>query len=405
MGFMGFSSLVYFHYTDRIFAALQAMGGTNRFIGGCVRDAIAKKKIEDIDIATDLLPFQVQEALTLAKIKNLPVGLEHGTITAIIDKQKFEITTLRKDISTDGRRAVVKFTNNWIEDAKRRDFTINAMSYCPLKNKLYDYFNGVSDLEKRVVKFIGDPSARILEDYLRILRYFRFLAYYGRKTLDLGSFDACKKNATLINKLSAERKCKELTKLLKTPHNEWAIELMFKAGILQELLPNIKSDFLKLLNTAQLLEKNLGNEINFLIKLLVIIDNSQDSVHEVTSALRLPNKQMKYLSILCELTPRIKESALLALVYQYGKNEVTGALILHFINNDKTDKETCLLIKNIQKLKLQTIPISGHEIMKAFTLKQSTEIGQLLRIAQTHWIKSNFASSQEELIAMLKRYI
>ena len=164
-----------------IFKILEKDDEETRFIGGCVRDLIAKRKKKyDVDIATTLKPKKVIELLKKKKIKIIKTGLSHGTVIAIINKEKFEITTLRKDIQTDGRHAKVEFTNDWLEDSKRRDFTMNAMS-CDIKGNLYDYHGGVKDLKKGVIKFIGEPKKRIKEDFLRILRFFRFYANYGKK--------------------------------------------------------------------------------------------------------------------------------------------------------------------------------------------------------------------------------
>ncbi len=190
--------------TVTLMAALSADGGEARFVGGCVRNALCNRKVIDIDIATPLKPDEVIERLTAAKIHYVPTGLKHGTVTAIVDGKPFEITTLRVDVQNHGRHADVAFTADWKADAARRDFTINAMSATP-DGDLYDPFNGVDDLRKGRVIFVGDAEKRIAEDILRILRYFRFLAHFGKGEADKGAIAACAKFAPQIKTLSAER--------------------------------------------------------------------------------------------------------------------------------------------------------------------------------------------------------
>ena len=177
--------------TQRVFSILKQEKEEVRFIGGCVRDLIIKKTDSDIDLATTIRPKKVLKILKKNKIKTLSAGLSHGTVIALINKKKFEITTLRKDIKTDGRHAVVEYTKDWVIDSKRRDFTINAIS-CDFNGVLYDYHNGINDLKKGKIIFIGDTKKRINEDYLRILRFFRFYAYYGKTNLNKKDLTICK---------------------------------------------------------------------------------------------------------------------------------------------------------------------------------------------------------------------
>jgi len=197
-------NLLNFYDSSTIFSVLKDGGGNPRFVGGCVRNILANLPINDIDIATTLLPGEVESLLEKSNIKTLDVGKEHGTIIALLEGRSYEITTLRKDIETDGRHAVVSFSDSWEEDAQRRDFTINAMSYDPYTKELHDYYGGKKDLKDGVVKFVGDPDKRVKEDYLRILRFFRFYAIYGRNNkIDHESLKACKDNAEKIKILSA----------------------------------------------------------------------------------------------------------------------------------------------------------------------------------------------------------
>jgi poly(A) polymerase len=179
----------------RLLGALGADQGLTRYVGGAVRDDLLGLPVSDIDLATRIPPDQVIERLEKAKIKAVPTGIDHGTITAVSDGQPVEITTLRRDVSTDGRRATVAFTDDWKEDAARRDFTINALSADPLSGELFDYFGGLADLERRHIRFIGDPLQRIAEDHLRILRFFRFHARFDAGEPDAAALDACAERA------------------------------------------------------------------------------------------------------------------------------------------------------------------------------------------------------------------
>ncbi|MEE2997626.1 MAG: CCA tRNA nucleotidyltransferase, partial [Pseudomonadota bacterium] len=202
--------------TARLFDALKRAGHTLRFVGGCVRDIIAERPVTDIDVATDARPEQVLEALAAAMIRTIPTGIEHGTVTAVPGIRPFEITTLRKDIETDGRRATVVFTDDWMEDASRRDFTFNALSADP-DGKVYDYFGGIEDLRAGRVRFIGGASERVAEDYLRVMRFFRFQAYYGKMDPDPASLAACRDAATHVETLSGERIWNEMSRTLIAP--------------------------------------------------------------------------------------------------------------------------------------------------------------------------------------------
>src|SRR5262249_24940928 len=185
-----------------------------RFVGGCVRNAVSGREIDDIDVAVDKPPEAVMRALEAAKIKTIPTGLKHGTVTAIADSRRFELTTLRRDVETDGRRAVVASTDDWLQDAERRDFTFNALYAAP-DGTLYDPFDGRADLAAGRMRFIGDPDRRIAEDRLRVLRFFRFHAWYGRPPLDGPGFDACRRNASPVSGLSGARVAKELRRTLE----------------------------------------------------------------------------------------------------------------------------------------------------------------------------------------------
>jgi poly(A) polymerase len=207
-----------------------------RVVGGAVRDALAGRDVTEVDVATPLLPGQVTQTLQAAGIRVVPTGLEHGTVTAVVDGHGFEITTLRRDVETDGRHAVVAFTDDWQADAARRDFTINAMSMTR-DGQVYDYFGGIADLRAGIVRFVGDPATRIAEDYLRILRYFRFVARFGTGAADSATLAAIRAGVRGMADLSVERVWSELVRILAAPDPRAAIALMAETGVLDAVLP------------------------------------------------------------------------------------------------------------------------------------------------------------------------
>ncbi|MCA1909415.1 MAG: CCA tRNA nucleotidyltransferase [Magnetospirillum sp.] len=222
--------------TQKVLAALMADGAEVRFVGGCVRDSVLKRPIKDIDIATHDTPDTVMALLDRAGIKVIPTGIAHGTVTAVVGKAHFEITTLREDVETFGRHARVSFTDDWTADAARRDFTMNAM-FADSQGRVYDPFNGLADLAAGQVRFVGDPMKRIDEDVLRLLRFFRFHAHYGRPPMDQKALVACRKLAPRLVELSGERVAGELIRLLQAPDPAAALLVMKGEGILAHVLP------------------------------------------------------------------------------------------------------------------------------------------------------------------------
>ncbi|MDR0296728.1 MAG: CCA tRNA nucleotidyltransferase [Rickettsia sp.] len=229
------------NYYKEILSIIKLGGGVSRIVGGAVRDAILNVVNYDVDIATNLLPEQVTDILSTANIKVIPTGIKYGTVTALLNNEKFEITTLRKDIKCDGRHTEVIFTDDFMEDAARRDFTINALSYCPFEHKIYDYLGGIDDLRESKVIFIGQAFERIQEDFLRILRFFRFSCYYATE-LDANGLNACIKLRESLKLLSKERVKWEMDKLILSDNSPNILQQMFDNGILQIILPVSKFD-------------------------------------------------------------------------------------------------------------------------------------------------------------------
>ena len=252
-----------------------------RIVGGAVRDTLLGLDVSDIDLATPLLPNDVIRRLEHAGIKAIPTGIDHGTITAVSQGRTFEITTLRRDVSTDGRRATVAFSDDWQEDAARRDFTINALYADPASGEIYDYFGGLADLEKRQVRFIGDADSRIAEDHLRILRFFRFHARFGQSPPDPDALAACAKAASSLKSLSRERIADEVMKLLALPSPLESAQLMQDLGIFAAFMPEVNEGALASLKRLLHRETQSGQAPSAMRRLLSLLPTELASVDTV----------------------------------------------------------------------------------------------------------------------------
>lgn len=284
--------------TRKLMAALRAGGIEARFIGGCVRDSILKRPVKDIDIATPSEPQAVIKALAQAEIKAIPTGLAHGTITAVIDKHHFEITTLRIDVKTDGRRATVKFTDDWTKDASRRDFTINTMS-ANENGDIFDPYDGLEDLAKGTVRFVGIAENRINEDVLRMLRFFRFYAEYGRPPIDAEAIIACRKLGHRLVELSGERIRGEIFRILMAPNPADTISLMRSEKMLEHILPEA-GDVGRLRALAWLVERGIvlgGIKTDPVRRLGALIKPgiTKDEIKNICSRLRFSTRESNHL--------------------------------------------------------------------------------------------------------------
>jgi len=266
--------------TQAVFEALSRDGAEVRAIGGCVRDTIMGRMVQDVDMATTLPPDQTRAFLEKAGLKAVPTGLDHGTITAVVNKHAYEITTLRKDVATDGRRAVVAFTTDWQVDAERRDFTLNAMSVTP-QGQLYDPCGGYEDAMAGRLRFIGDAQARVAEDSLRILRFFRFYTQFGKGPLDPVALAACRDHHEDLKALSGERIAAELWKILSTPQSHIGMNLLHKNGILRAVLPDVGAE--DCLEKLCPLEKTPDPAL----RLMALLPADQQAIERIIARLKL----------------------------------------------------------------------------------------------------------------------
>jgi len=353
---------------DRLVAAIDGA----RFVGGSVRDTLLGIPAADIDIATPLPPETVIERLKESMIKCVPTGLKHGTITAVLPDGPVEVTTLRRDVDTDGRHAVVAFTDDWREDAARRDFTINALYADPGSGEVFDYFGGIDDLKAGLVRFIGDPFARIAEDHLRILRFFRFLARFGEEP-DAAGLEACTARAKDLMALSRERIADELLKLLVAKDAVRVVALMIERGIFAPVLPEIVS----VDRLAALAEREAasGTPPNAIRRLAALLTGDADSVG---ARLKLSNAMRQRL--LRAAAPAGSENAR-ALGFRIGTEQATDVLLL----SDRDLGE----VTQLQGWEPPAFPISGGAIV-ARGVKAGPDVARLLGEVREQWIAEGF---------------
>ncbi len=357
-------------------AELVAALGDNemtRFVGGAVRDSLLGIPVNDIDMATRLTPEQVATRLDAAQIKVVPTGLAHGTITAVTAGGPVEITTLRRDVSTDGRRATVAFTDDWREDAARRDFTINALFADPDTGAVHDYFNGLGDVKAGLVRFIGDPLARIAEDHLRILRFFRFHARFGRGAPDAAGYDACAARANDLMALSRERIADELLKLLGSATPLDAIRLMLVRDILKPVLPEIES--IDALDRLIGREAGYGIAPNAIRRLASLIGARADVAASIAARLRMSKAQARrLLAATSPIAPQSTE----ALAYRIGTDSAVDRLLL-----GDGDPAVLALWRRPE------FPVSGGALI-ARGLAPGPIVAKTLAAIETAWIDAGF---------------
>lgn len=376
-------------YYLQILLLLKSNGGKARIVGGAVRDALLNKASSDIDINTDLLPQQVRDILLPANIQIIPTGIKFGTVTALLNDEKFEITTLRKDIKCNGRHAEVIFTNDFLEDAARRDFTINALSYCPFEHTIYDYFTGIADLKSCQVKFISDPEQRIKEDFLRILRFFRFSCFYA-KQIDPAGLKAVEQLKDGLKIISKERIKLELDKLLLSANCPHVLQIMFNTGILTIILPIKDYNF-----KAQEESINLQS----FTKYALLFCNSKKLNLQDLINLKFSNKEAKKIYSIIKFII-LKEITEFSLRKIWLQNQDYQEYLSAAIAEEKLTFEIAQNFINKYDLKDRPIfPVSGHDMLQ-LNIKEHN-IGKFLEYLKELWIDSNFILTKEQLIGLI----
>lgn len=375
---------------ERLLAVLDAAKGDTRFVGGCVRDTLLGLPVSDVDLATRLAPDEVLRRLEAARIKAVPTGLAHGTITAVIGGAPVEVTTLRRDVATDGRRATIAYTGDWREDAARRDFTINALSADPATGEIFDHFGGLDDLEAGCVRFIGDPLQRIAEDHLRILRFFRFHARFGKGAPDEAALAACSDRANDLMALSRERIADELLKLLGLPDPAPTAALMIERGILRPVLPEIGSaDRLAAMVAAERAAGIPGHPIRRFASLL---PGDSSAALEIAARLRLSKRAANRLA--AAAGDRLDEPEILA--YEIGAEEAVDRFLLA--------GDTGFDLKALISWRRPRLPITGGEII-AMGLAAGPIVAATMKAIEQEWVRSGFPADKAAVRTIARRHV
>ena len=364
-----------------------ALGAQNvRWVGGAVRDTLLGHPVKDIDAATPLRPDEVVEACKTAGIRTVPTGIDHGTITALLDGGPVEVTTLRHDVSTDGRRATVAFAQEWREDAARRDFTINALYVDPQTLEIFDYFGGLDDLDARRVRFIGDPHQRIREDHLRILRYYRFQARFGAD-LDEAAEEACAELAPTMKGLSRERVAMELMAILALPDPAPTIARMRARGVLPVILPEAGTSQIAALQRLIETEARFEAEGRALVRLAALIPAVESVAESVAARLRLSRKDRDCLACLAGARDADGDAPK-ALAYSHGGTCAAGRLLL--IGADP---------RPLEDWEIPDLPLKGGEIVQRGL--SGADVSRMLRKVEARWIEEDFPG-RERVLGLLE---
>ena len=386
-----------------IFNILDKKNEETRFNGGCLRNLILKKETDDIDIATTILPNKVLQLLKKKRIKTITSGISHGTVIAIINKKKIEITTLRKDIKTDGRHAKVKFTKDWFIDSNRRDLTINALS-CSLNGKLYDYHDGIKDLKEGNIKFIGNTEERIKEDFLRILRYFRFYGLYGKKKIDKNDIKVFKKLSSNLKKLSPERIYSEFKKILLSNNLYEVLSLMKKSKLLKYIIVQ-DSDLKRVKNLKKICNSNQLIDFSTLLSILI----KEKNLLKVFNNMNLSNNEKEKIKNIITFRKKISfkliGNNLIKCVYIYGKELCFSLLIYDYVISPNISKKKRYLkiFSFINSYKIPKFPIFGKDIINR-GFETGPVVGKILKSIEEWWIDNKTKPSRKDCLEKIKQF-
>lgn len=391
--------------TAAVMQALMANGVAARFVGGCVRDTILGRGVKDIDIATAEPPERVLALLEAAGLKAIPTGIDHGTVTAVVDGAPFEITTLRVDVETFGRHARVTYTDDWAADAHRRDFTMNAL-FCDPDGTLYDPTGGLPDLRAGHVRFVGEARERIEEDVLRLLRFFRLYAYYGTGPADRDALRACKDMAPQIATLSAERVWSELKRLLMARRAAEVSALMAEWFVLPHLLPEA-GDRHALLARLIEVEAEMATGADPVRRLAIVLDTDDDGAKSLAARLRLSKVETRRLRDLIRPASRpsihITEGENRALLYSLGEDLFVDLVFTAWAAaEDTADASWKDLVMLPKRRPIPDFPVGGDDVV-ALGVPSGRQVGDLLAQVERWWIDHDFEPDRDACLAQLKR--
>jgi poly(A) polymerase len=399
---LGFKKIKKETEVEQLFKAIHSFSVNSeiRYVGGCVRKIINKEDFDDIDLAVNLNPKDVCEALDKKNIKYYESGIKHGTITALINDIKFEITSLRKDIDTDGRHAKVEFSENWKEDASRRDFTINSI-YADIDGSLFDPFDGKKDLENGKVLFIGNAETRIKEDYLRILRYIRFFLNYSKVKHETSVIKIIKKNLTGMMNISAERLLDELQKLVRSSGFTKLAKDKDSLEIISLIFPQLKNiSLFSKLNSFAL--KNIAN-VDFILLLSLMIIDGTDNVDYFIYKYNLSKKDQKRLLFLNKFYSKkvnrsfFSEKNLDKILYFNGREALNDIIYFKIFLSKKVDDNLIKLIKIFKEKEIPVLPLKANTLIEKYQIPEGIELGKKLKAIEEIWSNNNFKISEKEI--------
>ena len=404
----GFKDLLKHTPVQKIFDSINKFSSNSeiRYVGGCVRKIIQKENVDDIDLATNLNPQQVCEALKNDNLNFYETGIEHGTITAVIDEYRFEITSLREDVETDGRHAEVKFSTDWKKDASRRDFTINAI-YSDAKGNLFDPFNGKQDLENGLVKFIGNTEQRIKEDYLRILRYLRFFLNYSNHKHDPQTLTAIKKNLNGVSNLSKERLLDELKKYVKSHVLTKLSKDKFSVELFEIIFPQIKK--IKLFSNPNTFAKMKLQEADFIFLLSLVIIDGSDNADYFIYKFNISKKDQRRLKTINKFYNEkitvftFSEKNLNKFFYFHGKEAVIDVLSYKLFSLKKVDEKLLNFINIFKSKVLPTMPVGAKVLMERYDIPEGKTLGKKLKMIEEEWVNNNFQLSEKKISKIANR--
>jgi len=387
---------------EKIFNAINSFSANSkiRYVGGCVRKIINKEKVDDIDLAVNLNPSNVCEALEKKNIKYYESGIEHGTITALINKTKFEITSLRKDIDTDGRHAKVKFSDNWKEDASRRDFTINSI-YADIQGNLFDPFDGKKDLENGKVNFIGEAETRIKEDYLRVLRYVRFFLNYSKSKHDPKTIRIIKRNLSGFSKISSERLLDEFQKLLRSESFLKITKDKDCLEIINLVFPQLKNIFI--FDNLNNFAKNNFVKVDFIFLLSLMIIDGTDNVDYFIYKFNISKKDQKRLLFLNSFNSQkitsktFSEKNLNNIFYFNGREALMDIIYFKIFKSNKVDSKLLKIIKNFKDKEIPIMPLKANTLMEKYNIPEGKKLGNKLKMIEEVWTNNNFQISDKDV--------
>ena len=391
----------------KIFKVIEEFSSNSeiRYVGGCIRKVINNEVIDDIDLAVNLSPDEVSKILKKNNIKFYKTGIDHGTITALINNKKFEITSLRKDISTDGRHAKVEFSNDWHEDASRRDFTINSI-YADIDGNLFDPFNGKKDLENGEIKFIGNVEKRIKEDYLRILRYIRFFLNYSNKKHNVKVTRIIKKNLQGFSKISPERLLDEFKKLVRSKGFLKLTKDKFCFEIINLIFPQFKN--LSIFRNLNSFAKDNIKNVDFIFLISLMIIDGSDNVDYFIYKFNISKKDQKRLSSLNNFfsnkinNKTFSKNNLQKILYFNEKQSLLDLINFQIFKSKKVDKKLLGMIEFFKDKEPALLPVGAITLMNKYNIPEGKKLGIMIKKIEKKWLDNNFQISENEIQKLIK---